>query len=145
MKRRIIAPCGIDCFNCELFKDKVTEELQTRLSGTTKIPKEKITCKGCVDGNICLFLNMQGKNCKTADCAKEKGVDYCYECNAFPCEYLMPIADGAAKYPHNIKLFNLCQMKRLCIDFLAEKAGDIRNTYYTKKMVIGTGGSKEDV
>lgn len=145
MEKRIIAPCGIDCFNCELFEENITEELQTRLSEMTKIPQEKITCRGCADGNICLFLEMQGKSCKTADCTKEKEVNYCYECNTFPCEYLMPIADGAAKYPHNIKLYNLCQMKRMGIDAWAEKAGDIRKTYYTKKMEIGKGGSKEDI
>lgn len=140
MKKRIVAPCGIDCFNCEMFEDNITEELQIRLSAVTKIPKEKIICKGCADGNICLFLKMQGKSCKTADCAKEKGVNYCYECTTFPCEYLMPIADGADKYPHNFKLYNLCQIKRIGIEAWAEKAADIRKTYYTNKLEIGKGG-----
>jgi len=140
--KKIIAPCGIDCFNCEMFEDNVTEEFQARLSAMTKIPKEKISCEGCNDGNICLFLKMQGKRCKTVDCVKEKGVDYCFQCDTFPCEYLMPIADGADKFPQNIKLYNLCQMKRIGVDTWAEKAGDIRKTYFTKKMQIGEGGSK---
>lgn len=105
--------------------------------------REKITCKGCTDGNICLFLKMQGKSCKTLDCVKEKDVDYCFECDTFPCENLMPLADGANKYPHNMKMYNLCMMKRIGVDAWSDIAGDIRKTYFTKNIVIGEGGSKE--
>lgn len=70
--RKVIAPCGIDCFNCEMFEDNVTDEFQTRLSAVTKLPKEKISCKGCIDGNICLLLEIRGKTCKTLNCVKEK-------------------------------------------------------------------------
>jgi len=142
MKQKVVAPCGIDCFNCEIYEDNITEDLQAKMSAMTRIPKEKITCKGCSDGNICLFLTIQGKSCKTLDCVKGKGVDYCFNCDTFPCELLMPLADGASKYPHNIKMYNLCLMKRIGLDAWMEKAGDIRKTYYTKNIVIGEGGSK---
>lgn len=143
MKRKIVAPCGIDCFNCELFEDNVTKEMQARISSMTKKPEEEITCKGCVDGNQCLLLDFQGKKCKTLECVNKKGVDYCFNCDTFPCENLMPLANGAEKFPHNMKVYNLCMMKRLGIDAWAEKAGDIRKTYYSKKLIIGEGGSKE--
>lgn len=143
MKQKIIAPCGIDCFNCEVFEDNVTEELQTRLSAKTNIPKEKITCKGCIDGNICLFLKIQGKSCKTLDCVKEKGVDYCFNCDTFPCEHLMPLANGADKFPHNMKLYNLCLMKKIGMDAWAEKAMNIRKTYFGKDFNIGEGGRED--
>lgn len=144
MKEKIVAPCGIDCFNCEMYEDNVTDEFQTRLSEITKIPKEKITCKGCTEGNICLLLEMQGKSCKTLDCVKQKGVDYCFNCSDFPCKYLMPLADGAGKFPQNIKVYNLCLMKKIGIDNWIEQAADIRHTYFTKKIAIGEGGSKEE-
>lgn len=54
----------------------------------------------------------------------------------------MPIADGAEKFPQNIKLYNLCQMKKIGVDAWAETAAEIRNTYFTKKIEIGEGGSK---
>lgn len=142
MKQKIVAPCGIDCFNCELYKENVTDELQTRVSESTKVPKHLLICDGCIDGNICLFLRLQGRTCKTLDCVKEKGVSYCFECNDFPCSYLMPLADGAHKFPHNIKLYNLCLMKKLGVEDWVKQAGDIRHTYFTKKMAIGEGGSK---
>ncbi len=142
MENKIVAPCGIDCFNCEVYKENVTDELQTRVSESTKIPKHLISCNGCIDGNICLFLNIQGQSCKTLNCVKKKGVNYCFECNDFPCSYLMPLADGADKFPQNIKLYNLCLMKKLGIEAWMKQAGDIRHTYFTKKIAIGEGGSK---
>jgi hypothetical protein len=139
--KKIVAPCGIDCFNCEMFEDNVTEEFQSYLAEKMKISKELITCKGCIEGNICLLLSLQGKRCKTADCAREKGVDYCFECNTFPCENIMPVADEAQKVPHNIKLYNLCRMKRMGIDAWTEEAAEIRKIYFNKKFGIGEGGN----
>jgi hypothetical protein len=140
--KRIVAPCGIDCFNCEMFEENVTEQFQTYLSEKTKVPKELITCKGCTDGNLCLLLKLRGKSCKTLDCVREKGVNYCFECDTFPCENLMPVADGAGKYPHNMKVYNLCRMQRIGIDAWAEEVGDIRKAYFGKKFEIGEGGSE---
>lgn len=139
---KIIAPCGIDCFNCEMFEENVTDEFQTRLSESMHIPKEYITCKGCKDGNVCQFLKLSGKICKTLDCVQQKNVTYCFECDGFPCDLLMPLADGASKFPQNIKLYNLCLMKKIGVEKWAEQASDIRKTYFTKKIQIGEGGSK---
>ena len=140
MKKKIVAPCGIDCFNCEVYEENVTEEFQNRISMLTKIPKESITCKGCIDGSQCLFLHISGKKCKTLECVKKQGVDYCFNCDHFPCEHLMPIANEAEKYPHNIKLYNLCLMKKIGVDEWTKQAKKIRTTYFTKKFTIGEGG-----
>ncbi len=53
----------------------------------------------------------------------------------------MPLADGAARLPHNIKLYNLCTMKKIGVDAWKDKAKDIRKTYFGTKAVIGDGGS----
>lgn len=74
MCKKIVAPCGIDCFNCELYEKNVTEEFRDRIHEYRGIPKELISCKGCADGNQCLFLDLVGKKCKTLECIKEKGV-----------------------------------------------------------------------
>ena len=141
MNKKIIAPCGIDCFNCEVYEDNITTEMQDRLSAITKIPAEKITCPGCVDGNLCLFLKFQGKRCETLDCVNEKKVEFCYECDDFPCRLLMPLANGAEKYPHNLKLFNLCTIKKIGMDAWIEQVKDIRQTYFHHSFEIGKGGS----
>jgi len=142
MKKMITAPCGIDCFNCEMHEDNVTQEFKERIAGLYKVSAELISCKGCCDGNQCLLYDLQGKSCKTLECVNEKGVKFCYQCDTFPCEYLMPLADGAGKFPHNMKLYNLCLMKRIGVDAWAKEAAEIRKTYFGKGMVIGEGGSK---
>ena len=140
MCEKIVAPCGIDCFNCEMYEENVTLEFQERLCQITKIPKEKISCKGCKDNNICLLLEVRGKKCSTLECVKKHGVEYCFQCTDFPCAHLMPLADGAAKFPQNIKLYNLCLMKKEGLDAFIEKAAKIRSTYFNKKLEIGEGG-----
>lgn len=141
MKELIIAPCGIDCFNCELFESNATEAFRERIQQSMGVPKHLVSCKGCSGGNQCLFLQLQGKSCKTLECVTKKGVDYCFECDTFPCEYLMPLADGAQKFPQNIKLYNLCKMKSIGVDAWAKQSKGIRDVYFTKKLVIGEGGS----
>jgi hypothetical protein len=106
------------------------------------VPKEKVTCNGCKDGSMCLVLDIKGLKCKTLECVKSKGVDYCFECNDFPCEFLMPVADHASTAPHNFKLYNLCTIKRIGLDAFCEKATEIRKAYYGKQFGIGEGGSK---
>jgi hypothetical protein len=140
MCEKIVAPCGIDCFNCEMYETNVTKEFMERLSASTGIPVEKITCKGCKDGNICSMLAFYEKKCSTLECVKERKVDYCFQCNDFPCEYLMPLADRADKFPQNMKLYNLCIMKKFGVEGYIERAGNIRSTYFTKKLQIGQGG-----
>jgi len=142
VNNKIIAPCGIDCFNCELYENNVTEEFQKRFASTFNVPHETISCKGCCEGNKCLFLELEGKSCKTLECVQSKGVTYCFECDNFPCEYLMPLAKGAEKFPQNIKLYNLCLMKKIGVEAWSEQAKNIRNTYFSKPVVIGEGGSK---
>lgn len=31
-KAKIVAPCGISCFNCEVYSGNITKEIQDRLS-----------------------------------------------------------------------------------------------------------------
>jgi len=141
MKKEIVAPCGIGCFNCELYSENVTSQMQARISQLTKIPAKKILCNGCTRGDRCLFLKLQGKSCKTLDCVNRKGVDFCFECSDFPCDLLMPLANGADKYPHNLKVFNLCSIKKLGLKAWVDKAKDINHTYFHKSFEIGKGGS----
>jgi len=42
--------------------------------------------------------------------------DVCFECGDFPCDYLHPYADMAQIKPHNLKVFNLCLIKRMGLE-----------------------------
>lgn len=142
MTFRLTAPCGIDCFNCELYEDNLTEAFASAISAKMNVPKEKLSCKGCTGSHQCVFLDIQGKTCKTKECAQEKNVEFCFQCEDFPCDLLMPLADGASRLPHNIKLYNLCTMKKIGVEAWKDQALDIRKTYFNTEVKIGDGGSK---
>jgi len=136
-KKLLTAPCGLDCFNCPSYEGIITEAVKKYLSELLKIPIEDTPCKGCRDekGN-CKFAS--GKHCATWDCVQEKSVNYCYECADFPCRMLMPTQQGA-KYPHNMKVYNLCRMKSFGIDKWIEEAAEIRKRYFEGKFEVGKG------
>ena len=136
-KKELTAPCGVDCFNCELYVDNLTDEIR-ELFVKRGVPAEGVACRGCRVQNGCHLFGEAG--CATLVCAKEKGVAFCSDCEEFPCALLAPLADGAARYPHNMKLYNLCRIKLIGIDrWIDEEAGQIRRDYFGKPFVAGKG------
>ncbi|MBD3425696.1 MAG: DUF3795 domain-containing protein [Candidatus Omnitrophica bacterium] len=134
--RQNTSPCGIDCFNCELFGDNITREMQERIAQYKNQPAETIRCLGCRESG-CLIIHGE---CRTKTCVEEKGVEFCFECDEFPCTYLQPCCDGAETFPQNYKLFNLCRMKKLGVEkWAAEEALKIRRLYKDGKLQIGGG------
>jgi hypothetical protein len=138
--RALTAPCGLDCFNCELHKNNVTDEMREMVSPMLGIPPAEVQCDGCrTQKGERLGLPL----CETYQCATEKGVEFCVECDEFPCSMLQPARDGADRYPHNLKMFNLCRIKAVGVDKWAEEAVDIRKKYFLGKFIVGTGPVRE--
>ena len=80
IRKELIAPCGMDCGVCSGY-----------LAYSHNIPREKgkiSYCIGCRPRNKkCAFLKR--------DCSllRENKIDFCFECNAFPCDKLKLIDD----------------------------------------------------
>lgn len=138
--KKLTAPCGIDCFNCEVFKDNVTPKLQERLAPVFRKKPEEITCEGCRTSG-CLLIPFE---CPTRECVDKKGHEFCSECDEFPCNRLHPCADKAGSLPHNLKLFNLCRIKTKGIEKWAQEAKGIRERYFKGEMIIGKGPQLQD-
>lgn len=135
-KLNLVAPCGIDCFNCEFYQENITEQLQQLLAARLKIKPTQAKCKGCREQPGCLVH----EGCKTLECVTKKGLGFCYECPEFPCRKFQPAADGAEKYPHNLKVYNLCRMKLVGVGkWIETEAKEARKRYYRGKFVIGSG------
>jgi hypothetical protein len=103
---KVLAPCGLNCGKCQAYSDgdikKHAMELRRLLGAfdayagrfSNFLPvfknypafKELLghfsdaNCKGCRQGD-CKY-----PNCGVAACYKQKGVDFCFQCNDFPCE-----------------------------------------------------------
>lgn len=141
MKREkaLTAPCGLDCFNCELQEDNLASEFAEMIHNKMGVPKEEVACKGCrqQDGK---HFHLPPEGCATLNCVKSRGVELCCDCTDFPCAFLAPTADQAARYPHNMKLYNLCRIKKIGLErWIEEEAGQIRKKYFTGKFVVGKG------
>lgn len=136
-RESLVAPCGLDCFNCEIHADNLTPEFAEAIHAKLGVPAEAIACRGCRQQDGRHFHLPEG--CATLDCVKAKGVGSCGECADFPCELLAPLADGAAKYPHNMKLYNLCRIRKVGLENWIEEAGRIRKNYFTGTFVVGKG------
>ena len=104
-----LAPCGLSCEKCFAHVDgdirryslKLKEKLGNfhnnakRFETLLKDPifkkyqdfKEMLdyfaseNCKGCRNEQCRLF-----KDCGVRVCHQEKGIDFCYQCDAFPCD-----------------------------------------------------------
>ncbi len=101
----ILAPCGLSCIKCLGYENgpvrEHAKELQTLLNGfapfaarfSSKIPAfEKypsfeevlefitgVDCAGCRDNEA------KYPHCGIARCHKDKEIDFCFQCNEYPC------------------------------------------------------------
>ena len=75
--------------------------------------------------------------CNVYKCISKKDIKFCCDCPDFPCDHLHPFAEKASEVPHNIKVFNLCLIKKLGLESWAkEKAEKVKETYFKGKFKI---------
>ena len=144
--KELTAPCGLACFACPVYIDNITDEVAQQMAGMFGIDPKDVHCEGCRSERGCFASNiMWGKEgCMTKNCVNDKGLHNCSECSEFPCENLMPVADGADAFPHNTKLYNLCRIRLIGLEAWAEESGTIQKKYFKGKFVYGTGPVLEE-
>jgi hypothetical protein len=135
-RERLVAPCGIDCGVCEMHLAGSRPELMEALVAKG-VPREKLPCRGCrnIEGNCPVIAG----RCSTFDCAEGQGVEFCFQCAEFPCSRLNPASDRAEVLPHNMKVFNLCTIRRDGLAGFLRASADLKRRYYHGKMAIGRG------
>lgn len=141
---KMTAPCGLDCFNCPFYLARENPESMRQLGQWSEqydVPLEVMHCNGCRnhDGRIPLQKHLFGEShrCAAYECAKARGIDFCGECDDFPCDNLHPYADKAGEVPHNFKVFNLCLINKMGLEKWAEsKAAEVRKTYFNKPWAL---------
>ena len=104
------APCGLPCFECIFYLANEDKEKQTMIAEYFGIPIELSAYKGCRNE-----IGKCGHNpipCNVYLCAEKKDIKFCFECSDFPCDQLHPYIDKAAIKFHNLKMFNLCFIKK---------------------------------
>jgi hypothetical protein len=114
------------------------ERYQKMLAQKLELEPEKVVCEGCrnIKGD-CQVLKNYGFNgkCKIYQCVNSKKIEFCSDCSDFPCDLLHPLAHGADRFPHNLKVFNLCVIKKMGLDNWAKnKAKQSFDRYYNDKL-----------
>jgi len=134
---KLIAPCGLFCGACPVFKASGDSALAERLAQTLGIPLEQVNCLGCrvEKGHIKV---MGEPVCPTYHCCiEQKGLQFCYECGDFPCLKLAPCADKAQTLPHNTKVYNLVLLQKLGVEKWLERAQQSWRQYFKSKKERG--------
>lgn len=109
-----LAPCGLDCSRCVNYAHGEVKELSGRLGGALQgfdkiaamvkdwlpvmngYPQfaqvlefyQQASCKGCRAGGF------EPPFCAARTCFREKGVDFCSQCDEYPC--------GKNQYPEDL-------------------------------------------
>ncbi len=105
-----LAPCGLDCSRCADYTggeiQKLSAQLDDLLNGYLRVARMKkdikpvftgypqfeevlksftqAACSGCRGNNVlCPF------ECVASVCSMEKGVDFCFQCEEFPCSKII--------------------------------------------------------
>jgi hypothetical protein len=99
------AVCGLYCEACSLFI--ATAEEPARLKGLAarfQLSEEAIRCYGCRSNKRWPYC----EKCKMFECATKRGIDFCIECDEYPCDDLKQFQ---AAMPHRIDLWD--DLKRI--------------------------------
>ena len=132
----LVAPCGLDCGICELHICKDNPELFSQLI-SQGIPKDKLPCMGCRENEG--KCPVMFETCDTYTCVSQRELNFCFDCNEFPCIKLHPSLDRADVLPHNLKIYNLCKIKNTNIQEFVKVSNEIKLRYFRGKMIIGKG------
>ncbi len=136
--KNLTAPCGRDCFNCFFYMASTNEKYRIILAERLGMEPEKVDCKGCRNNKgDCQVLRNYGFSgtCKIYQCVSSRNEEFCSDCPDFPCDFLHPLAHGAERFPHNLKVYNLCMIKKMGLENWAKnKAKQSFERYYNDKL-----------
>ena len=130
-ERVLISPCGLYCGQCPLYRARTDKTLRQRIAEGQGIPVEEVPlCEGCRPLQGLIPVSGLEAVCETYACAvDDKKVEFCYQCEDFPCLKLAPCADRAQEIPHNTKIYNLLCLQKSGIDAWIEKYADLMRQY----------------
>jgi hypothetical protein len=91
----LIGVCGIFCGACPIYRadNDSDQELAQKMARQYNLSEDQIHCEGCVSDNT--FLRC--KVCGFRDCAKQKGLAYCFECVFQPCTKIFDLAMNCSR------------------------------------------------
>jgi len=100
----MLAPCGLICTDCDVYKAAQDPEkakqlaIEGRQHGCTDVTPEWFKCRGCHGADEFVW----GDDCEIRICCiKTKNLDNCSLCDDFPCQLILDFEND--KYEHHTK------------------------------------------
>lgn len=123
-ERWVISVCGLNCVKCDMhlachvdekLRDEIIEWFRDERGETVR--PEQIVCEGC-RGPLGRHWS---SDCRMMLCAKDRGLQYCFECGDFPCTFIDEFSsDGISHHKRTIE--NSKRMRELGIEaWIAEQ------------------------
>jgi len=100
MERKYDAYCGLYCRSCVLF-DATLNGTITEMATKMNMKVEDVECHGCKSDKVFYYC----RECVLKKCAKSKNIDFCIQCDDYPCEELIKFKDNP-EYPYHIEVFD---------------------------------------
>lgn len=84
MNESLVAPCGVYCGVCpQMVAHRNNDDrLKEKLAAMYGLKSADIACEGCNSEKPFLFC----ASCAIKTCVREKEIESCAECEAFPCQ-----------------------------------------------------------
>jgi hypothetical protein len=103
MEPRFDAYCGLYCGSCTAFmatKENTVKELAARW----RKEEDDVRCRGCKSDTVASFC----RTCGLKACARQKGLEFCFQCEDYPCDRLDEFRNNA-QYPYHIEVYDYLQ------------------------------------
>ena len=102
--------CGLYCGSCPFLMASRRDELDVIAERLEKDKKE-LFCEGCKGEQVSVFC----KKCGIKQCALDHQVEFCFECDEYPCEKLQNFKNDDHPH-HSVILKNLDSLKELGLE-----------------------------
>lgn len=113
---RNVAVCGLKCDECDIFKAKNNPQIAREVVNWFKnerdldVEAEQIRCSGCRGDRS----EHWSPDCEILTCCvDEKGLDFCHQCESFPCERLTERDKENKRYGEALDLLKEMKETRL--------------------------------
>jgi len=96
--KKLAGVCGLFCAACHIYIATVEDPIRLQtLCERYGLSSEQVACYGCRSKKRFPYC----ETCKMRRCSIEKGIEFCGECDDYPCEELLVFQ---ASRPHRIEI-----------------------------------------
>ena len=102
--------CGLNCGACPVLVANKNGTVDQR-AAEWNMPAENLKCHGCKTDQLAVYC----VKCDMRDCARQKNIAFCFECDEFPCETIVNFNNDKASH-HSAALHNLYRIRDIGLD-----------------------------